>query len=138
MPYIITPTQIKKVATHTDAKGNYYRIVDTTKVKVEGSATTVTDISGYTEIPPTLDPIPREIPLWSFRSILIQDGLLQDVLDIVSQEPDANKRAVLTSFLEYGNTILRNSPTLKSIALILNKTEQDIDDVFRRASKLKL
>jgi hypothetical protein len=138
MPFIIIPAPNKTFATHTNSEGEYFNIIDTSKARVEGTANTVTDISNYTALPPKVEPVPKEVPLWAFRSILMQDGLLQDVTDAIDKETDLNKKIIVTSFLEYGNTVTRSSSVLNSIAVILNKTQEDIDDVFRRASKLKI
>ena len=75
---------------------------------------------------------PPSVPLWAFRQVLIEDGLLAQV-----QALAAGNAAVL-NFLEYGNFVDRRSPALAGIATALGKTDAEVDDFFRRAAALKL
>lgn len=81
---------------------------------------------------PAVGPVPSEVPLWALRQILIEDGLLATIL------ADAASNPILVNFLEYGNYVVRSSLTLRALATKLGKTDAEIDEVFRRASKLKL
>lgn len=84
-----------------------------------------------TRVTPPL-PVPAEVPLWAFRQVLIEDGLLAGILAAVSSN------AVLTNFLEYGNFVSRGSPSLAQMAAQLGKTSDEVDDYFRRAAALSL
>jgi hypothetical protein len=75
---------------------------------------------------------PAAVPLWAFRQVLIEEGLLASVQAAVAQS------ATLTNFLEYGNFVDRASPALASLATALGKTPADVDAMFRRAGALKL
>lgn len=75
-------------------------------------------------------PVPVSVPLWAFRAILIEDGLLGAVISAANDE--------VKNFLEYGNTVERKSPALVSLATQLGKTEEDVDNLFRRAGSKKL
>ena len=77
-------------------------------------------------------PPPASVPLWAFRQVLIEDGLLPTILAAVQGN------VVLTNFLEYGNFVDRSSPSLAAIATQLNKTSDEVDQMFRRAAALKL
>jgi hypothetical protein len=72
------------------------------------------------------------VPLWAFRQILIEDGLLATV-----QASVANN-SLITNFLEYGNFVDRSNPTLSQLAESLGKTSDDLDTLFRRAGALKI
>lgn len=75
---------------------------------------------------------PTEVPLWAFRQVLIEDGMLDPILEKIKDN------AVLINFLEYGNYVTRSSPSLTTIANQFNKSSAEIDELFRRASTLQL
>lgn len=103
-------------ATFAANKGSRFRIVDGALVA-----------SGL-----AVGPVPREVPLWAFRQILIEDGLLETIVSDLSSDP------ILLNFLEYGNFVTRSSPALKALATKLGKTDLEVDEVFRRARKIKV
>lgn len=82
-------------------------------------------------------PVPSEVPLWAFRSALLDAGLLDSVMSAIQSLP-AQQSAQLLNFIEYGNYISRNSPSLISLAQALNKTSEEIDEMFRIANNKKL
>ena len=89
----------------------------------------------FTPAPPPPRPLlapPATVPLWAFRQILIEDGLLATV-----QASVANN-SLITNFLEYGNFVDRSNPTLSQLAESLGKTSDDLDTLFRRAGALKI
>jgi hypothetical protein len=77
-------------------------------------------------------PVPSEVPLWALRQVLIEDDLLGAVLSAVESN------AALLNFIEYGNFVDRSSPALAALAAQLQKTSDDLDDLFRRAATKKL
>lgn len=83
-------------------------------------------------------PVPSEVPLWAFREVLIEFSLLNTLLDAISQIQDTITRARLTNFLEYGNYIVRSSPTVNSLGAALGKSPEEIDELFRIASGKQL
>jgi len=87
---------------------------------------------------PIVKPVPSQVPLWAFRQVLIEDGLLDSVLARVNDLSDATQRAVIENYLEYGNFIDRESDTLASLATSMNIAASQLDDIFRRASLKKL
>jgi hypothetical protein len=77
-------------------------------------------------------PVPRSVPLWAFRQVLIEDDLLATILAAIAAD------AVLLNFLEYGNFVDRASPSLAALAAQLGKTETEVDELFRRAAAKRL
>ena len=127
--YAIIPS-IKQGATHTDASGAFFRVIDTQGKTVQGSPTLHDSIAHLTAIPAKPLPVPQSVPLWAFRATLAEDGLLSAV--------KAAATGAAAEFLEYGNFVDRNSPALAQIAAGLGKTPAQIDDVFRRAAAKRL
>jgi hypothetical protein len=77
-------------------------------------------------------PVPESVPLWSLRQVLMEDGLLDTILAAVQNN------AVLLNFLEYGNYVNRDSPSLAALAAQLERTSDEVDNLFRRAATKKL
>jgi hypothetical protein len=77
-------------------------------------------------------PVPAEVPLWAFRQVLIEDGLLATILAAVQGNE------ILLNFIEYGNFVDRSSPALATLAAQLGKTDAEVDEFFRRAAVKKL
>jgi len=75
---------------------------------------------------------PVAVPLWAFRQVLIDDGLLTTVQSAVAGN------SVISNFLEYGNFVSRSSPALEQLAISLGKTSDEVDALFRRAVALKI
>jgi hypothetical protein len=100
---------------------------------------TVEAIAGHLINPPApVVSVPASVTLWALRVILADDGLLQPILDYITTVQHAPTKHRLTQFIEYGNYVERDSPTLAGIAALLKKTDAGIDVVFIRAAALKL
>ena len=83
-------------------------------------------------VEPASLPVPDSVPLWAFRSALREADLMETVKAAVAANAD------LTEFLEYGNTVDRNSSSLAALAAQLGKSKAEVDDLFRRAAAKKL
>lgn len=81
--------------------------------------------------------VPFEVPLWAMRTVLRQSGLFQLVLDAIDafEEPI---RTIALDFLEYGNFVERRSNTTLLIQQITQKSDEEVDQLFIEANKLKL
>ena len=90
------------------------------------------DLGKLVRFAPPLPRPPATVPLWAFRQVLIEDGLLATVQVAVA------KSAALTNFLEYGNFVDRASPALAQLATGLGKSSDEVDALFRRAGALKI
>jgi hypothetical protein len=73
--------------------------------------------------------VPPQIPLWAFRTALKTLGWWANVQALLANLPEPDK-SVLTEFIEYGNFVQRSSPSLAQIAVALNKTSAQVDEVF--------
>ena len=87
---------------------------------------------------PIIKAVPKQVPLWAFRQVLIEDNLLDTIKTIVQGLPDATQRAAILKYLEYGNFIHRDSVSLASLAAALGKSSDQVDGIFRRAIQKKL
>lgn len=58
--------------------------------------------------------------------------------DLATAQATLNSYPIAANFLEYGNFVERQSPTLASIAALLGKTDAEIDAFFIRAAAIKL
>jgi len=83
------------------------------------------------------DEIPFEVPLWAMRTVLKQSGLFQVIIDVIEtlEEPT---RTIALDFLEYGNFVERKSNTVILIQSISQMTDEQVDQLFIEANKLKL
>jgi hypothetical protein len=82
------------------------------------------------------NPIPSEVPLWAFRSILTIMGIAPQVDALINSLPEPQKTVASVQW-QYGNFIERNHPLIDSLGTNLGLTKEQIDNVFVEASKLK-
>lgn len=82
------------------------------------------------------NPIPNEVPLWAFRSILTLLNLDTQVDNLINSLPEPQKTVARVQW-QYGNFIERNHPLIDSLGTNLGLTKEQIDNVFKEASKLK-
>lgn len=78
--------------------------------------------------------VPEEVELWRARTVLEAHGILASAFALADQTGNSALRA----FLEYGNTISRNSPSLAVLAQALQLTEQQVDGLFIEANALQM
>lgn len=81
-------------------------------------------------------PIPTEIPLWAFRSILTLQGYASQVDSLILALPEPQKTIANVQW-QYGNFIERNHPLIDALGAELGLTKEDINNIFKEASKLK-
>lgn len=81
--------------------------------------------------------VPEKVPLWAFRQVLIDEELFDVSMDKINELPDKIKRKAI-NFLEYGNYIHRNSPTVEMLGQMVGKSKTEIDTLFINADKLEL
>jgi hypothetical protein len=83
------------------------------------------------------EPVPTEVALWQLRFVLEQTGLEQAVSDAIDQLPEP-KRSAGKKIWDFGNTVERESPTVELIKHSLNLTNEQTDEIFINAKKVKL
>lgn len=79
--------------------------------------------------------IQENIPTWAFRSQLKIDNIFDDVVEFIDSLPNQEK-ILFGEILEYSNTIKRQSDFVQKIKEFLNKSDDDMDDIFQKASTL--
>lgn len=85
-------------------------------------------IEPYVE-PPA--PIPTVVPMRQARLALLQSNLLSTVNAAIAAGSEADQIT-----WEYATEVDRNSPLVANMALALNLTEQDLDNLFTLAATL--
>lgn len=85
--------------------------------------------------------VPTEASMWAFREVVFIDDGLRPAYDafmsaLSGQDPATHER--INNFIEYGNYVVRASPTLVSLAGALGKDSAYVDSVFIRAAKKAL
>lgn len=94
------------------------------------------DYNGYKLIawmmdqPPT--PIPQTAPMWAVRTVLQNNSLF----DAAEAAITASSDNALKNVWEYGNYADRNSKAIASLAVTLNLTDAQIDQMFIDANNL--
>lgn len=92
----------------------------------------------YTEeVQPEVPAVPQEITLWQLRGAVTLAGLLTAVNDAIAALPEP-KKTLATIVWEYGNSILRNSPTVLYLQQALQLTDQQADALFVVGKSLEL
>lgn len=79
---------------------------------------------------------PFEVPLWAFRSILTIMGYAEQVDSLISALPEPQKTIANVQW-QYGNFIERSHPLIQTLGAELGLTTENIDNIFKEASKLK-
>jgi hypothetical protein len=80
-------------------------------------------------------PVPDEIPLWAFRSILRLNNLKTNVETMIDSLPEPARSLAIEQY-EYGNYIARFHPLVVSLGEQLGLTSDDIDNLFINAKQL--
>lgn len=115
-------------------------LVDTedihTFVKTDGSEVPLEEycktqyIAPYVEPEPIPEPIPKVITMRQARLQLLEVGLLDDVEASVALDRKSQIE------WEYANEVYRESPLIESVKGALSLTDEQIDEMFMKASKL--
>jgi phosphoenolpyruvate carboxylase len=80
--------------------------------------------------------VPQSVAMWQARYVLIEDDLLDDVLGYLAAIPDEKTRKLAQAKFEYSSTVRRDEPLVTTVLPALGKTEDEIDQLFVRASQL--
>lgn len=81
--------------------------------------------------------VPEKVPLWCLRQELQEENLFDLAVQKINYLEEPFKSRAL-NFLEYGNFVHRNSPTIEMLGALLEKTKTEIDTLFINADKLEL
>lgn len=97
-----------------------------------------TDYQGYElivwemEQPPA--PVPQQVPMWAVRTVLQND----DLFDQAQAAINASTDNALKNVWEYGNYAARSSKAIASLAVTLNLTDAQVDQMFFDANSLEV
>ena len=83
---------------------------------------------------PPLPPVPQQVPMWTVRTVLQNDGLFDQINTIIAGSTDQ----ALKNVWEYGNFADRNSVAINTIAYTLGLTEKQVDQMFIDANNLSV
>ena len=87
-------------------------------------------IATYVEPAPLPEPVPQVITMRQARLQLLEVGLLDDVEALVALDRKSQIE------WEYANEVYRESPLIESVKGALSLTNEQIDEMFLKASKL--
>lgn len=80
---------------------------------------------------------PEKVPLWCLRQELQEQNLFDLAVQKINDLEEPFKSRAL-NFLEYGNFVYRNSPTIEMLGALLQMNKTEIDTLFINADKLEL
>jgi hypothetical protein len=81
--------------------------------------------------------IPQEVTQRQFRLALLQSGSSpEEVQTIINNIPDPAQKAAAQIEWDYATGIKRNHPLVSTFALALNKTEEEVDQLFITAESI--
>lgn len=96
------------------------------------------EYSGYMLKPWMIDPpapqIPQQVPMWAVRTVLQNDNLFDQAQAAITASTDN----ALKNVWEYGNFADRNSKAIASLAVTLNLTDAQVDQMFIDANSLEV
>lgn len=78
--------------------------------------------------------VPASVPMWAVRTVMHNNGLLDQVQAIVEGSTDV----ALKNVWEYGNFANRNSVTINTIAYTLGLTEAQVNQMFIDANAISV
>ena len=81
--------------------------------------------------------VPEQVPLWCLRQELQEQNLFDLAVEKIQFLEEPNKSRAL-NFLEYGNFVHRNSPTIQMLGELLGLDNTQIDNLFINSDKLEL
>ena len=79
-------------------------------------------------------PVPQQVPMWAVRTVLQNDGLFDQAQAAITASTDN----ALKNVWEYGNFADRSSKAIASLAVTLNLTDAQVDQMFIDANNLEV
>lgn len=92
----------------------------------------LSEVLAVYNLPGPIALVPAEVPMWSVRTVLQNDGLFDQAQALVEASTDN----ALKNVWEYGNVALRNSPSIIGLATQLGLTSEQLDQMFIEANNL--
>lgn len=85
----------------------------------------------------TLNQVPSEIENWRARAVLEVEGLLPQVDTLIDALTGPEGVAVKTAWV-FGASLTRNGATVQALAAQLGLTQDQVDDLFRKAAIISI
>jgi hypothetical protein len=103
---------------------------------VYGAELNVTYGGGVKLVPWIMDgpPVPQQVPMWAVRTVLQNDNLFDQAQAAITASTDNG----LKNVWEYGNYADRSSKAIASLAVTLNLTDAQVDQMFIDANSLEV
>lgn len=89
----------------------------------------------YIDVP--IPEIPQEVQLWRIRTILKLSQLETPIEDFLQTLPEPSKTAA-NYIWNYGTTVERGSQTIGLLQMVLQLTNEQVDDLFIQANQILL
>lgn len=126
---VVTNVLVADAATYPADPGSFLVDVDINNVPPIGSAYDA--VTGqFTPLLPSI-PVPEVVTPRQVRLLLLQQGLLDEVETMISQQDRATQIT-----WEFAIEFRRDDPLLNNLAQQLNLTEEQVDQFFIAASQL--
>ena len=78
--------------------------------------------------------VPAQVPMWAVRTVLQNDGLFDQAQALINETNDV----ALKNVWEYGNFADRNSRAINVLAIELDLTDAQVDQMFIDANNLSV
>ena len=78
--------------------------------------------------------IPQQVPMWAVRTVLQNDGLFNQAQTLIEASTDN----ALKNVWEYGNFADRNSRAMNVLAIELNLSDSQVDQMFIDANNISV
>ena len=82
--------------------------------------------------------VPSELTLGKFMTYLALIGLEQTIIDEIELIEDAQQKIMIKTYLKYGGFVERNSQAIMFFKSILQKTDDEVDQLFINADSIVL
>lgn len=124
--------------TDIDPSGRFHSSIQWVECPEEVKQGWLYDGSEFQEPEPEPVPVPQQVSRSQGKTILIQEGLWSQVISYIENMEDGTERLLAEVALNDTTHWRRDSPFLNKFAEELSISEEQMDDMFTRASKIAL
>jgi len=100
-------------------------------------ASTLQAMIDGTDLPPVPPRVPREIPNWRCKAVLIQMGMIDQVEAIMAALPEPDRTIAQLAWRGDGK-VARRSKTVSGLSSALGLTDAQVDAMFVAADKIEV
>ncbi len=123
---------------YKDTAGNVYAYNDIQAPNPGLIQMTPEEVEAHLNPPPGPEPVPHQVTRAQGKAALITAGLWPDVLAYVEAMTDPTEKALAEVALNDTTHWQRTSPFLNAAAAALGLSDEQLDDLFRRAAEIEL